>query len=40
VQKAHDLEAQATAARQRWEDSQRHLEAHGSSDQIGMGTGK
>ncbi len=40
VQKAHDLEAQATAARQRWEDSQRQLEAHGSGDQMGMGTGK
>jgi colicin import membrane protein len=39
TKKAHDLEAQATAARQQWEDSQRRLEAQGSS-QTGTGTGK
>jgi colicin import membrane protein len=42
VQKAHDLEAQATAARQRWEDSQRRLQAQdeGSGNQTGTGSGK
>jgi colicin import membrane protein len=42
VQKSHDLEAQATAARQRWEDSQRRLQAQGdgSSNQTGTGSGK
>lgn len=40
VQKSHDLEAQATVARQRWEDSQRGLRAQGGSDEIGTGSGK
>jgi hypothetical protein len=40
VQKAHHLEAQATAARQRWEDSQRGLRAQGSSNEMGTGSGK
>ena len=40
VQKAHDLEAQATTARQRWEDSQRGLRAEGSGNDIGTGSGK
>jgi hypothetical protein len=37
---ARTLEAQATASRQRWEDSQRRLQAGGSSDQTGLGSGK
>ena len=40
VQNAQSLEAQATAARQRWEDSQRRLQANGSSNQTGTGSGK
>lgn len=40
TQKARDLEDQATAARQRWEDSQRRLQAKGSADQTGTGSGK
>jgi len=40
VQKTRDLEVQATAARQQWEDSQRRLQALGSSDQTGTGSGK
>jgi hypothetical protein len=39
TQKAHDLEAQATAARQRWEDLQGRLQAHGNSE-TGTGSGK
>lgn len=42
VQKAHDLEVQATAARQQWEDSQRRLQAQGdgTSSETGTGSGK
>jgi hypothetical protein len=40
VQRVHDLEAQATTARQRWEDSRRVLPAQSSSDDIGTGSGK
>jgi chromosome segregation ATPase len=42
TQKAHELEAKATAARQRWEDLQGRLQAHGSSEgsQTGTGSGK
>jgi colicin import membrane protein len=40
TQKARSLEAQATAARQRWEDSQRRVQAEGSTDQTGTGSGK
>ena len=39
AQKARDLEAQATAARQRWEDSER-LQAEGGADQTGTGSGR
>lgn len=43
TQKAHDLEGQATAARQRWGDLQGRLQAHGSSsdsNETGTGSGK
>jgi len=40
VEKARGLEAQATAARQRWDDSRRRLQATGSSSsQTGTGSG-
>jgi hypothetical protein len=37
---ARSLEDQATAARQRWEDSQRRVQAESSSNQMGTGSGK
>lgn len=40
MQHAQQLEAQATAARQRWEDSQRRAQSSGSSDQTGTGSGR
>ncbi|HET9594566.1 MAG TPA: metal ABC transporter permease [Anaeromyxobacteraceae bacterium] len=40
AKKAQDLEARATAARQRWEDAQRGLRAPGSSDEIGTGAAR
>lgn len=40
VQKAQNLEVQATAARQRWEDTRRRLQADGSLDQAGTESGK
>jgi chromosome segregation ATPase len=42
TQKARSLEAQATAARQRWEDLQGRQQAHGSgdTDQTGTGSGR
>ncbi len=39
VQKAHDREVKATAARRQWEDSQRRVQVPGSSNQTGTGTG-
>jgi len=39
-QEALSLEVQATASRQRWEDAQRRLQAGGSGDQTGTGSGK
>jgi hypothetical protein len=39
VQNAKSLEIHATAARQRWEDSQRRLQADGSGNQAGTESG-
>lgn len=38
--KAQTLEAQATAARQRWEDSQRRMPGDGRPEQTGTGSGR
>ncbi|WP_248353252.1 hypothetical protein [Anaeromyxobacter oryzae] len=40
TQNAKSREVQATTARQQWEESQRRLEASGSSEQTGTGSGK
>ena len=40
AQKSRALEAQATAARQRWEDSERRLQGEGRTDPAGTGSGK
>lgn len=39
TRKARSLEVEATAARQRWEDSERRLQAEGSTGQAGTGSG-
>jgi chromosome segregation ATPase len=40
TQKAQQLEAQATAARQRWEDAERRLQANRSNNETGTGSGR